>query len=96
MSSAVRGSLRRGRQSTVPLEWRTRVSTWRHERELRSRVRLGDLRRTSPIERTSDYRAVGRSTGTTSSRSLSVARETSMVTLSSSVTLHTRDDSVQR
>lgn len=46
----MRGSLRRAWQSTVPLEWRTRVSTWRHERELRSRVRLGDLRRTSPIE----------------------------------------------
>ena len=46
----MRGSLRSAWQATVPLGWRTNVSTWRHSRERRSTVRLGDLRRTSPIE----------------------------------------------
>lgn len=42
--------LRRAWQAVLPLAWRTRISIWRQERERRSRIDLGDLQRTSPIE----------------------------------------------
>lgn len=42
--------MRRAWQAAVPVEWRTRVHLWRQDRARRRRVRLGDLKRTAPIE----------------------------------------------